>query len=54
MFVGKYYFDDPGFMLKGQILTPYQGVKYHLKEYSRRGPQKVRELFNHRHSCCEM
>jgi len=38
MFVGKYYLGDAGFMLKPQILTPYCGVRYHLKEYSRRGP----------------
>ncbi|KAL2318528.1 hypothetical protein Fmac_032404 [Flemingia macrophylla] len=47
---GKYYLGDAGFMLKSQILTPYRGVRYHLKEYSRRGPQNPRELFNHRHS----
>jgi len=50
MFVGKYYLGDAGFTLKGQILTPYRGVRYLLKEYSRRGPQKARELFNHQHS----
>jgi len=37
-------------MLKKSILTPYRGVRYHLKEYARRGPQKPRELFNLRHS----
>ncbi|KAL2327743.1 hypothetical protein Fmac_021170 [Flemingia macrophylla] len=47
---GKYYLGDAGFMLKGQIITPYRGVRYHLKEYSQRGPQNPRELFNHRHS----
>ncbi|KAL2319923.1 hypothetical protein Fmac_028892 [Flemingia macrophylla] len=47
---GKYYLGDAGFMLKRQILTPYRGVRYHLKEYSRRGPHNHRELFNHRHS----
>ncbi|KAL2339778.1 hypothetical protein Fmac_007718 [Flemingia macrophylla] len=47
---GKYYLGDAGFMLKGQIITPYRGVRYHLKEYFRRGPQNPRELFNHRHS----
>ena len=48
--VGKYYLGDAGFMVKRSILTPYRGVRYHLKEYSRRGPQNPRELFNHRHS----
>ncbi|XP_047179967.1 uncharacterized protein LOC124846694 [Vigna umbellata] len=47
---GKYYLGDAGFMLKSTILTPYRGVRYHLKEYTRRGPQNARELFNHRHS----
>ncbi|KAL2317188.1 hypothetical protein Fmac_031064 [Flemingia macrophylla] len=37
-------------MLKGQIITPYRGVRYHLKEYSQRSPQNPRELFNRRHS----
>ncbi|XP_068466573.1 uncharacterized protein [Phaseolus vulgaris] len=46
----KYYLGDAGFMLKTQVITPYRGVRYHLKEYSRRGPQNARELFNHRHS----
>nr|KYP66964.1 Putative nuclease HARBI1 [Cajanus cajan] len=27
-----------------------QGVRYHLKKYSRRAPQNPRELFNHRHT----
>ncbi|KAL2343348.1 hypothetical protein Fmac_004633 [Flemingia macrophylla] len=35
---------------KGQIITSYRGVRYHLKEYSQRGPQNPRELFNYRHS----
>lgn len=37
-------------MLKRGLLTPYRGVRYHLKEYSSRGPQNARELFNLRHS----
>ncbi|XP_072084404.1 uncharacterized protein [Arachis hypogaea] len=28
---GKYYLGDAGFMLKPGILTPYRGVRYHLK-----------------------
>ncbi|XP_014492739.1 protein ALP1-like [Vigna radiata var. radiata] len=47
---GKYYLGDAGFMLKSTVLTPYRGVRYHLKEYTRRGPQNARELFNHQHS----
>lgn len=37
-------------MLKSGILTPYRGVRYHLKEYTTRGPQNYKELFNLRHS----
>jgi len=37
-------------MLKAQILTSYRGVRYHLKEYSRRGTQNAWDLFNHRYS----
>ena len=50
MVVGKYYLGDAGFMFKAQVITPYRGVRYHLKEYSRRGPQNAHELFNHCHS----
>ncbi|XP_057732659.1 protein ALP1-like [Arachis stenosperma] len=47
---GKFYLGDAGFMLKPGILTPYRGVRYHLKEYSLRESQNPKELFNHRHS----
>ncbi|XP_072069799.1 uncharacterized protein [Arachis hypogaea] len=46
----KFYLGDAGFMLKPVILTPYRGVRYHLKEYSVREPQNPKELFNHRRS----
>ena len=48
--VGKFYLGDGGFMLKCRVLTPYRVVRYHLKEYSARGPQNAKELFNHRHA----
>ncbi|XP_025647417.1 protein ALP1-like [Arachis hypogaea] len=47
---GNFYLGDAGFMLKPGILTPYRGVRYHLKEYSVCEPQNSKELFNHRHS----
>ncbi|CAL0306775.1 unnamed protein product [Lupinus luteus] len=47
---GKFYIGGADFMLKRTLLTPYRGVRYHLKEYSAHGPQNSRELFNHRHS----
>ncbi|KAL0453796.1 UNVERIFIED_CONTAM: hypothetical protein Slati_1357700 [Sesamum latifolium] len=38
-------------MLTGKgFLTPYRGVRYHLKEWDRGGPQNARELFNLRHA----
>ena len=50
MVVGKYYLGDVSFMFKARVITPYRGVRYHLKDYSRRRPQNARELFNHHHS----
>ena len=49
-FLGKYYLGDAGFPLKSGLLTPYRGVRYHLKEYSTCGPQNAKEIFNHRHA----
>ncbi|XP_047151803.1 putative nuclease HARBI1 [Vigna umbellata] len=46
----KVYLGDAGFMLKSTVMTPYRGVRYHLKEFTHRGPQNARELFNHIHS----
>ena len=34
----------PGF------ISPYRGVRYHLKEHSGKTPKNRRELFNLRHS----
>jgi hypothetical protein len=49
--IGKYYLVDAGFMLTSGLITPYRGVRYHLKEYSARNPpQNSKELFNLRHS----
>ncbi|KAJ0540801.1 putative harbinger transposase-derived protein [Helianthus annuus] len=31
-------------------MTPYRGVRYHLKEYSTRAPENSKELFNLRHA----
>ncbi|KAH7841700.1 hypothetical protein Vadar_033186 [Vaccinium darrowii] len=43
---GKYYLVDAGYMLRSGLITPYRGVRYHLKEYSNRPPQNACELFN--------
>ena len=47
----KYYLVDADFMLTNGLITPYRGVRYHLKEYSRTNPpQNYKELFNLRHA----
>jgi hypothetical protein len=49
--IGKYYLVDAGFMLTSGLITPYRGVRYHLKEYSAKNPpQNYKELFNLRHA----
>ena len=47
---GKYYLGDAGYGLSEHVLTPYRGVRYHLKEFEVDGPQNAKELFNLRHS----
>ena len=48
--VGKYYLGDAGYGVQKGILSPYRGVRYHLKEFSDHPPKNERELFNLRHS----
>jgi DDE superfamily endonuclease len=62
---GKYYLGDAGFGLAPYCLTPYRGVRYHLREWSKANdrynkssrlkvltarPQNARELYNLRHA----
>ena len=49
---GKYYLGDGGYSLTERVLTPYRGVRYHLKEWhgGNRSPQNKEELFNLRHA----
>ncbi|KAL0301353.1 UNVERIFIED_CONTAM: hypothetical protein Sradi_6412100 [Sesamum radiatum] len=49
---GNYYLCDNGYGNVEGFLTPYRGVRYHLKEWDRGngGPQCPRELFNLRHA----
>ena len=49
IYVGKYYLGDAGYGNKNEILSPYQSVCYHLKEFSDRSPKNEQELFNLRH-----
>ena len=37
----SYYVVDAGLGLKGQFITPYKRVHYHLKEYSRNPPKNI-------------
>jgi len=48
----KFYLGDAGYALSTQVLTPYRGIRYHLKEWvaGRQRPQNKEELFNLRHS----
>jgi hypothetical protein len=49
---GKFYLGDAGYALSWTCLTPYRGVRYHLKEWAlgNRKPQNMKELYNLRHS----
>ncbi|KAJ1680969.1 hypothetical protein LUZ63_022717 [Rhynchospora breviuscula] len=47
---GRYYLADAGYALTPSFITPYRGVRYHLKEYSIHPPENEKELFNLRHS----
>ncbi|XP_059461071.1 protein ALP1-like isoform X1 [Corylus avellana] len=47
---GKYYLGDAGYGNRNGILSPYRGVRYHLKEFSDHPPENEKELFNLRHS----
>jgi hypothetical protein len=44
---------DADYALTAQVLTPYRGVRYHLREWSKefkRRPRNSRELYNLRHA----
>ncbi|XP_057775148.1 uncharacterized protein LOC130994130 [Salvia miltiorrhiza] len=49
---GNYYLADNGYANSEGFLTPYKGVRYHLKEWgpNTARPQNAMELFNLRHS----
>ena len=49
---GKYYLGDAGYPLRTYCLTPYRGVRYHLREFAQgnKRPQNAKELFNLRHA----
>jgi len=43
---GKYYLADAGFALCRELLTPYSGKRYHLKEWERAELQQVESLLS--------
>ena len=49
---GKFRLGDAGISLSANCLTPYRGVRYHLKEHARAQakPADYKELFNLRHA----
>ncbi|XP_047964889.1 uncharacterized protein LOC125209330 [Salvia hispanica] len=49
---GNYYLCDNGYANSEGFLTPYKGVRYHLKEWriDTQRPQNAQELFNSRHT----
>ena len=49
---GKFYLGDAGYGLSTKVITPYRGVRYHLKEWKscNKRPLNPKELFNLRHS----
>ena len=49
---GKMYFGDAGYGLTLNVITPYRGVRYHLREWSlgNQRPQNKKELYNLRHA----
>ncbi|XP_026417129.1 uncharacterized protein LOC113312604 [Papaver somniferum] len=46
----KFYLADAGFANMSQFITPYRGVRYHLKEFGGNRPKYAKELFNLRHA----
>jgi DDE superfamily endonuclease len=50
---GKFFLGDAGYALSSTCLTPYRGVRYHLKEFNAGnagGPRNAKELYNLKHS----
>jgi hypothetical protein len=49
---GRYYVADAGYSNMTMTLTPYRGVRYHLREQAQANmrPQNYKELYNLRHA----
>lgn len=52
MVSGNYYLCDNGYANSEGFLTPYKGVRYHLKEWgpNTQTPQTPQEIYNMRHT----
>ncbi|KAL8482587.1 hypothetical protein ACS0TY_028669 [Phlomoides rotata] len=51
MLTGSYYLCDGGYTNGNEFLSPYRGVRYHLKEWDNaRQHQKFQEYFNLKHA----
>lgn len=52
MFTGCYYLCDNAYADSNGFLTPYKGVRYHLKEWGpgTKAPQNPKEMFNMHHA----
>ncbi|WVZ83567.1 hypothetical protein U9M48_030699, partial [Paspalum notatum var. saurae] len=50
MILGKFYLVDAGYACRLGFLPPYQGTRYHLREFGSNRPRDQRKLFNLRHS----
>ncbi|XP_076922705.1 uncharacterized protein LOC143584564 [Bidens hawaiensis] len=46
LIAGKYCLVDAGLPHTSTLMTPYRGVRYHLKEYSTHASENAKELFN--------
>lgn len=48
----QYYLADAGYTNADWLLTPYRGVRYHLKEFrlGNSGPENAKKLFNLQHA----
>ncbi|TPX52842.1 hypothetical protein CcCBS67573_g09796 [Chytriomyces confervae] len=49
---GRFYLADAGYAQREQVLVPYRGIRYHLKEWGQANerPVNAKELFNLRHA----
>ena len=49
-FTEKYFLVDAGYANRRGFLSPYRGTNYHLRDRTRLGGDRKKELFNYRHA----